>query len=135
VFSISSAPIESIPRSTAESAVGATVVFEGIVRNTNEGHAVESLEYEAMESLACKEGARILDEAKAKFSVLSIECVHRVGHLKIGEIAIRVVVTSGHRREAFEACQLVVDEIKTRVPIWKKEHYVSGASEWINALK
>ena len=132
MFSISSQPIETTPTPPA-SAVGAVVVFEGVVRDENEGQSVDSLEYEAMESLATKEGEKILAEALERFPVMSVNCVHRIGHLRIGEIAIRVVVLAGHRREAFEACQYIVDQVKSRVPIWKKEHYVSGSSEWINA--
>jgi len=131
-FRISSSPIE---RSVADAdrSTGAVVVFDGIVRNNNEGREVASLEYEAMESLAFKEGNRILDEACQKFPIIEAECVHRIGHLMIGDIAIRVVVSAGHRKEAFGACAFIVDEVKSRVPIWKKEHYVDGSTDWIGA--
>src|SRR6478736_5593269 len=99
-FVISTEPIiQASDKSSAST--GAIVVFEGIVRDNNEGQKVRSLEYEAMESLACKEGNRILQEAKTEFPIESAECVHRIGHLNIGDIAVRVVVTSGHRKEAF----------------------------------
>jgi molybdopterin synthase catalytic subunit len=133
MFILTLHPQEDVPRKTAPPDAGATVVFEGIVRNNNEGRQVKSLEYEAMERLAVKEGMRIMQEAKEKFPILDGSCVHRVGHLQVGEIAIRVEVNAGHRKEAFAACQYIVDEVKSRVPIWKKEHYVDGSSEWINA--
>ena len=133
MFSLTQARIEDLPRTAPLSSAGATVLFEGTVRDINDGHLVSALEYEAMESLAIKEGENILAEATAKFPILSAECVHRTGLLQIGDIAIQVTVTAGHRKEAFEACQYIVDEVKSRVPIWKKEHYVDGATEWINA--
>jgi molybdopterin synthase catalytic subunit len=131
-FSITTSPIEPSAESTNRG-TGAVAIFEGIVRDNNDGRQVRSLEYEAMESLACKEGARILDEARQKFPIIDAQCIHRVGHLAIGDIAIRVVVKSGHRKEAFEACAYIVDEVKSRVPIWKKEHYVDGSTDWIGA--
>ena len=131
-FTISSSPIG--PREQETSAkVGAIVVFEGCVRDNNEGNQVLSLEYEAMESLACKEGNRIIEEAMRNFPIESAECIHRVGHLKLGDIAVRVIVTAGHRKEAFAACSYIIDEVKSRVPIWKKEHYVDGSSDWIGS--
>ena len=133
MFSLTRERIEGLAMPSASPQSGATVVFEGTVRDHNEGHAVERLEYESMENLACKEGERILAEALAKFPIDHAECVHRVGALEIGEIAIRVAVSAGHRKEAFAACQYIVDEVKARVPIWKKEHYAGGASEWINS--
>ncbi len=111
---------------------GACVTFEGWVRNRNEGQPVLSLEYEAYPPLAEKEGARILAEARAKFDLLGAVCVHRIGHLQLGELAVWVGVTSAHRGAAFDACRYIIDEAKARVPIWKKEHYASGTTAWIN---
>lgn len=119
----------------ADPRAGAFVCFEGWVRNHNDGRDVLHLEYECYETLAIKEGTRILAEAAAKFEVLGIDCVHRTGHLEIGELAVWVGVTAEHRGEAFEACQYVIDEIKCRVPIWKKETYADGASEWVNCAR
>ncbi|MBT5901962.1 MAG: molybdenum cofactor biosynthesis protein MoaE [Opitutaceae bacterium] len=111
---------------------GACATFEGWVRNHNEGQAVASLEYEAYAELAETEGNRILDEAREKFDLLAAEAVHRVGHLQIGDMAVWVGVASAHRGPAFDACRFIIDELKARVPIWKKEHYVAGESTWIN---
>jgi molybdopterin synthase catalytic subunit len=110
---------------------GAFVCFEGWVRNRNEGMAVQALEYSAYKPLAEKEGARILAEAREKFGIAHAVCRHRVGHLVIGEIAVWVGVSSGHRGDAFSACRYIIDEVKARVPIWKREHYVDGLDEWI----
>jgi molybdopterin synthase catalytic subunit len=111
---------------------GACVTFEGWVRDKNEGQPVESLEYEAYAPLAEKEGQRILEEAVAKFPILAAFCFHRVGHLQLGDIAVWVGISSEHRGAAFDACRYVIDETKARVPIWKKEHYASGVTAWIN---
>ena len=111
--------------------IGARSVFEGIVRNTNDGHQVKKLEYECYESLAIKEGDQILDEAIEKFDLIDAFCVHRVGTLEIGETAVIVVATSGHRDQSFKGCRYIIDEVKVRVPIWKKEHYEGGETEWL----
>ena len=113
-------------------AAGGYASFEGWVRNHNEGHAVTRLEYEAFELLARKEGERIVAEAIQRFDVLQAACVHRVGSLAIGELAVWVGVSARHRAEAFAACRYIIDEVKHRVPIWKKEHYVNGDSGWVN---
>ena len=113
-------------------AAGGYASFEGWVRNHNEGLAVTRLEYEAFESLAIKEGERIVLEATERFGVLAGACVHRVGLLEIGDLAVWVGVSSRHRDEAFAACRYIIDEVKHRVPIWKKEHYVNGDSGWVN---
>jgi molybdopterin synthase catalytic subunit len=113
-------------------AAGGYASFEGWVRNHNEGHAVTRLEYEAFVELANKEGERIVAEAVRQFAVLKAACVHRVGPLAIGDLAVWVGVSSRHRAEAFAACRYIIDEVKHRVPIWKKEHYENGDSGWVN---
>ena len=94
--------------------------------------AVTRLEYEAFAELAEKEGARIVEEAIARFGVTRAACVHRVGSLDLGDVAVWVGVSAAHRDEAFRACRYIIDEVKHRVPIWKKEHYVNGDSGWVN---
>lgn len=133
MFSISSEKImaRELQDSLNNPQAGALVTFEGWVRNQNEGKEVHFLEYEVYPALANKEGQRILEEAQEKFDILGLVCVHRSGGLKIGEMAVWVGVISVHRGPAFEACQYIIDEVKTRVPIWKKEHYVSGDSGWV----
>jgi molybdopterin synthase catalytic subunit len=111
---------------------GACVTFEGRVRNQNEGRAVRALEYEAYAPLAESEGARIIAEAMGRFAITQAVCVHRTGSLALGDIAVWAAVTSGHRAAAFDACSFIISEVKARVPLWKKEHYADGTSEWIN---
>jgi adenylyltransferase/sulfurtransferase len=116
----------------ADPAAGGYVSFEGWVRDHNEGRRVRRLEYEAFEALAVKEGTRIVEAAIARFGVRRAACVHRVGELGIGELAVWVGVSADHRGEAFAACRYIIDEVKHRVPIWKKEHYEDGDSGWVN---
>jgi len=134
MFRVSSEPLnaEQLKAAAENPACGALVTFEGWVRNHNEGHAVTALEYEAYDQLAVAEGSRILGEAIEKFGLHQAVCVHRTGHLAIGDIAVWVGVATPHRDAAFKACRYIIDEIKVRVPIWKKEHYVNGDSGWVN---
>ncbi len=111
---------------------GAYASFEGWVRNHNEGRQVRELEYEAYEALGEKEGERIVAEAVARFPIARARCIHRLGRLAIGDLAVWVGVTAAHRDAAFAACRYIIDEVKARVPIWKKEHYAEGDSGWIN---
>lgn len=112
-------------------AAGGFCSFEGWVRNHNDGREVGGLEYEAYEALALAEGERIVQEAIDRYGVLAATCVHRTGHLAIGDLAVWIGVSSAHRDEAFRACRYVIDEIKHRLPIWKKEHYLSGETAWV----
>ena len=111
---------------------GGFVAFEGWVRDHNEGRRVLRLEYEAFAPLAQREGERILLEARERFGVLHVRCAHRVGALAIGDMAVWVGVSAAHRGECFDACRYIIDQVKHRVPIWKKEHYESGDSGWVN---
>ena len=134
-FRLSSAPLdpERLKDELLDTRAGGFVAFEGRVRGHNDDREVRSLEYEAYAELAEKEGARILAEARAKHSIVSAAGVHRVGHLQIGELAVWVGVTAEHRDAAFAACRYIIDELKARVPIWKKEHYAAGSPVWINS--
>jgi molybdopterin/thiamine biosynthesis adenylyltransferase/molybdopterin synthase catalytic subunit/rhodanese-related sulfurtransferase len=122
----------SLEAALADPGCGGYASFEGWVRDSNEGRRVTHLEYEAFEPLAVKEGERIIAEAVARFGVAHAACAHRVGDLAIGEMAVWVGVSARHRHEAFLACRYIIDEVKHRVPIWKKEHYDSGDSGWVN---
>ncbi len=124
--------VEQLKASMAADAAGAFVGFEGWVRDRNDGRSVVSLEYEAYDGLAVPEGLKILEECREKFDIIDVRCVHRTGLLSIGEIAVWVGVTSMHRGDAFKACQYVIDEVKLRLPIWKKETYTDGSSGWVN---
>jgi len=111
---------------------GAVTTFDGRVRNHNEGKAVTRLAYEAYEALAVNEGNKIIQEALQKFDILHVSAAHRVGDLVIGDVAVFVAVSAAHRDDAFKACRFVIDEIKTRLPIWKKETYADGGTVWVN---
>jgi molybdopterin synthase catalytic subunit len=136
MFKLTNQPIDpaALEANFRDEACGALVTFEGRVRNLNEGKPVERLEYEVFGPLAEKEGARMVEEALRKFAVAKALCVHRTGLLEIGGIAVWVGVEAGHRGAAFDACRFVIDEVKARVPIWKKEHYSDGRSEWVETV-
>jgi molybdopterin/thiamine biosynthesis adenylyltransferase/molybdopterin synthase catalytic subunit/rhodanese-related sulfurtransferase len=131
-FSTSALDTAALQRALRDGTCGGFAAFEGWVRNHNEGHAVTRLEYEAFAELAEKEGARIVAEAVTRYGVTRAVCVHRIGSLAIGDVAVWVGVSAAHRDEAFRACRFIIDEVKHRVPIWKKEHYVNGDSGWVN---
>ncbi len=133
-FRFSKEPLEPAAlRAALESpAAGGYASFEGWVREHNEGRRVRRLEYEAFEALAVKEGERIVSEAIERFGIERAACVHRLGALEIGETAVWVGVSARHRHEAFLACRYIIDAVKHRVPIWKKEHYLEGDSGWVN---
>jgi adenylyltransferase/sulfurtransferase len=133
-FAFSATPLDlTALRSTVEDfTCGGYVSFEGWVRDHNDGQQVERLEYEAFEALAVREGERIVAEAIRRFGVTKARCIHRVGVLELGDVAVWVGVSAPHRGEAFSACRYIIDEVKHRVPIWKKEYYVSGNSGWVN---
>lgn len=110
---------------------GGYCAFEGWVRDSNEGRAVDGLEYEAYPELALAEGERIVEEAMARYGVVAAHCAHRTGALAIGDLAVWIGVSAAHRDEAFRACRYIIDEIKHRLPIWKKEHYIDGDTAWV----
>jgi molybdopterin synthase catalytic subunit len=134
IFRFTRGPVETdaLRAELADPACGGYAAFEGWVRNHNEGAAVRRLEYEAYEALGLREGERILNEAVERFGVARVACVHRLGDLAVGDLAVWVGVSAPHRDEAFRACRYVIDEVKHRLPIWKKEHYANGDSGWVN---
>ena len=133
-FAVSDSPIDvaAARKAVTDSHCGALVVFEGWIRDHNEGQEVERLEYEVYRPVAVKEGAKIIDEALTRFAVSHAMCIHREGLLELGDCAVIVCVSSAHRGAAFDACRYIIDQTKTRLPIWKKEHYITGVSEWVN---
>ena len=116
----------------ADPSCGGYAAFEGRVRDHNEGQRVTRLEYEAFAPLALREGERIIAEARERFGLRGALCVHRVGALELGAVAVWVGVAAPHRDEAFRGCRYIIDEVKHRLPIWKKEHYADGNSGWVN---
>jgi molybdopterin synthase catalytic subunit len=124
--------IDALREELRDAGAGAYASFEGWIRNENEGHDVLRLEYEAYDPLCVQEGAKIIAEAREKWTLIHAQCVHRSGSLEIGECAVWVGVSSAHRDEAFLACRYIIDQVKVRLPIWKKEHYADGHSGWVN---
>jgi molybdopterin synthase catalytic subunit len=137
MFIISSQPIQTTIYSTElqQAEAGALVTFEGWVRNHNEGQCVEALEYECYERMAQKEAEKIILSVMKHFDILNFKAVHRVGRLLVGDLAVWIGVTSKHRHQAFQACEYLIDEIKTCLPIWKKEFYSNGNSGWVNCYQ
>jgi len=110
---------------------GAALLFWGVVRNEHGGRAVSSLEYSAYAEMAEREMLRIADEARARFGTGAIHVVHRVGLLGVGEASVAIAVASPHRAEAYDASRYVIEELKRRVPVWKREGYVDGERAWV----
>lgn len=106
---------------------GASVIFEGVVRNHSRGRRTVFLEYEAYEPMAIKQMDALVADALTRFQIREAAVVHRLGRLEIGETSVLIVVTSAHRPAAFDACRWLIDTLKKTVPIWKKEHFEDGA--------
>lgn len=113
-------------------AAGATATFEGVVRNHSAGRPVERLVYEAYEPMAERQIREVVDEAGSRWPLRRVAVEHRVGELEVGEVAVAVAVSADHRAEAFEACRYIIDQLKARAPIWKKEFGPDG-SHWVEA--
>ncbi|MEM7415507.1 MAG: molybdenum cofactor biosynthesis protein MoaE [Gemmatimonadota bacterium] len=110
---------------------GAALLFVGVVRNHADGRSVSGMRYDAYVEMAEPELARIAEEAAERLSTDRLAVVHRIGELDIGEVSVAIAASSPHRAESFDATRYVIEEIKKRVPIWKKEHYVEGDASWV----
>jgi len=132
MFTIQSTPLHlaTLREEFADPTCGAIVAFEGLVRNHHQGRAVTQLHYQAHPILAAQEGRKILAETLQKFPITHALAIHRTGTLEIGEPAVITLTASSHREAAFDANRYLIDEIKTRVPIWKQESYHTGEVEW-----
>lgn len=129
---VSAAPdIQALRDTLDHPGCGGYCTFEGRVRDRNAGAGVEGLDYEAYAELAKSEGERIIAEACERFAIVDARCVHRIGTLAIGDLAIWIGVAAAHRDAAFAACRYIIDEAKQRLPIWKKEHYVDRPADWV----
>ena len=116
----------------ASVARGASVLFVGMVRDTNEGRAVTGIEYAAYESMAARELEAIIAEAASRFDTADIVVEHRIGKLHLGEASVAIAVAHAHRAPAYDASRFLIEQLKRRVPIWKREHYADGTREWID---
>ncbi len=133
-FAISEVPFDIAPlrEQLLGHDAGAYASFEGWVRNHSEGRAVQGLFYESYRALAESEGQAIIHEALQRFAITRAACVHRTGELALGDLAVWVGVAAGHRGPAFEACRWIIDEVKSRVPLWKHERYANGETTWLH---
>jgi molybdopterin synthase catalytic subunit len=109
---------------------GACIVFEGVVRDHHEGHAVQSIFYDAYRPMAEKEIDKVVNAVRREFAAVAVAVLHRLGELKVGDASIAIVCSAPHRAEAYEASRAVIDRIKQTVPIWKKERGPDG-EEWV----
>jgi molybdopterin synthase catalytic subunit len=122
----------SLLAEVGNTANGASVLFVGTVRDVNDGRAVSGIEYTAYEAMARTELDAIVDEAASRYGTNDIVVEHRVGRLGLGEASVAIAVAHPHRAEAYEASRFVIEELKRRVPIWKREEYLDGTREWID---
>ncbi len=113
---------------------GAVLLFLGTVRNHADGRSVSGMQYEGYREMALEVLGRIAEEASERFSTPNLAVTHRLGALEIGEVSVVVAVSSPHRAEAYGASRYVMEEIKRRLPVWKKEFYVEGAAEWVRGM-
>ena len=113
-------------------AAGAVVLFLGTVRDTTDGRQTTSLEYECYAEMAEKKLQELEAEARERWPLKECRIVHRLGHLGVGEISVAIATSAAHRQPAFEAGQWLIDRIKEVVPIWKKENYADGTSDWVH---
>jgi molybdopterin synthase catalytic subunit len=128
MFSISEDPIdvEGLLANVKDNSAGATILFLGTIRNHNEGYDVSAIYYEVYMRMAEEAMAKIEAEAIKRWNLKKFAAIHRIGNLKIGEVSVAIAVSSEHRAEAFEAARYAIDQIKSEVPIWKKEVINNG---------
>lgn len=136
-ISISKTPIDhaALTESVRSNLCGSVVLFLGTVREITEGKKTSSLEYEAYHEMAIAELHRLVEAAIQKWSIEKITIIHRIGHLDLGEIAIGIALSTPHRKEGFEAAQSLMSQIKETVPIWKKENWADGSTDWVHPEK
>lgn len=127
--------VSEVVREVSHGGAGAVDVFLGVVRDHNDGRAVTRLEYEAYGPMAIAEMKRICTELEASVAGVRVAVAHRVGDLAVGDLAVVCAASAPHRGEAFASCRRLIDEIKHRVPIWKREHGPEGAYwvGWVDA--
>lgn len=132
--SIVRAPIDPVAllRRVTNPANGAVVLFLGAVRQVNEGRAVTGIDYDAYESMALSELTAIVGEGAERFGTTDLAVEHRLGALAVEEISVAIAVAHPHRDAAYALSRWVIEELKRRVPIWKREHYADGTREWVD---
>jgi len=134
MIEITHAPIDpaEVLRHVASNQAGAVVLFLGTTREFTDGRQTESLEYECYPEMARQKMGELVSQARSRWPLLACAIVHRVGHLQLGEASVAIAVSSPHRQAAFEAGQWLIDTLKQVVPIWKKENWADGTSQWVH---
>ena len=122
--------LEGLRRRAQVPRAGAVLIFCGDVRNHSLEKDVSFLEYEAHERMALKQITKIIEQAQQKWEMHKVEVIHRLGKLKVTDCSIAISVSTSHRNDAYEASRYIIDTVKHSVPIWKKEHFVNGESNW-----
>lgn len=125
----------SLIRAVADHGAGATALFLGTVRNVHDERPVTGIDYEAYSAMAERELRTIADEATLRFGTLGLAVEHRIGYLALGEVSVAIAASHARRAPAFGATRYVIEEIKRRVPIWKREHYADGTREWVDPTR
>ena len=125
--------LEALLSEVANVRHGATILFVGTVRDTNDGAPVSGLDYSSYTGMAEQELAAIVLEACERWDTSDIVVEHRIGSLELGEASVAIAVAHPHRAEAYEASRYVIEELKQRLPVWKRERYLDGRSEWVTA--
>ena len=126
--------VSALAGSVSAETNGATAIFVGTVRSSNEGRPVTGIEYSAYDEMATREMRTILTEAAEQFGIAAATIEHRLGELSVGDASIGVAVAHPHRAAALDALRYIVDETKRRAPIWKLEHYTDGSREWVGSV-
>jgi molybdopterin synthase catalytic subunit len=136
MFRITHTPLvpDRLLRAVRDPGAGAVVVFLGTTRNRNAGRRVVRLEYEAYGRMALAEMRRLAARARRRWPIRKIAMAHRIGRVPVGQASVAIVVSAGHRAEAFAACRWLIDRLKEIVPIWKREHF-RGGRVWIGAQR
>ena len=125
--------VAALVEEVAASSNGATVLFTGTVRELSEGRSVSGIDYDAYETMAAEELARIVQEATERFGTPHVVAEHRIGSLALGEVSVAIAAGHPRRAGAFDAARYVIEEIKLRLPVWKQELFTDGTREWVDA--
>jgi molybdopterin synthase catalytic subunit len=127
--------VDALAARVAHAGAGATSVFVGTVREVNDGREVERIDYEAYEPMALAELRAVADGVQTRFEGTRVAVEHRLGTLGVGEASVAIAVSHPHRRAAIDACAAVIEELKRRVPIWKREHFADGTVSWVDPTR
>ncbi|QDU42275.1 molybdenum cofactor biosynthesis protein MoaE [Symmachiella dynata] len=122
----------ALTESVRSDQAGAVVLFLGTVREMTAGRQTAALDYDAYPEMALAKLAELETEARDRWPIIEVAMIHRIGHLELGEVSVAVAVSTPHRPDAFEAARHLIDRLKEIVPIWKKENFTDGTTEWVH---